>query len=226
MIQASGLVKIYGKNNTETCALNGIDLNVEKGGFVAVCGPSGCGKSTLLNILGCLERPTSGEVFIDGVNVSRLKDDALACIRRDKIGFIFQSYNLIATMSALGNVMLPMLFAGKSEAFVKRCAEELLESVGMQNRMNHKPFELSGGEQQRVAVARALINNPGVIIGDEPTGNLDSKCGEEIMNILLELNREGRTVILVTHDDKVAKAAQRVMTIKDGCFVVAKEDKK
>lgn len=219
MIEASKLVKTYGKGNTEVKALSGVDLSVKKGEFVSIQGCSGCGKSTLLNIIGCLEKPTAGRVFIDGINTAEQNEEQLADIRRDKIGFIFQSYNLIPTMSALENVMLPFMFAEKNDKIIVSRATSLLEMVGMKKRLTHKPSELSGGEQQRVAVARALINDPLLIIGDEPTGNLDSATGGAVMEILMQLNREGRTIVLVTHDSTVSRMAHRVLNIKDGRFV-------
>lgn len=219
MIQTKNLTKVYGKDNTEVRALGGIDLVVEQGDFIAIRGPSGCGKSTLLNIIGCLESPTSGEILIDGIEVSQLNDNELAKIRRDKIGFIFQSYNLIPTLNALENVKLPMMFAGGDDNKLSERAKMLLELVGMKERMEHKPPELSGGKQQRVAIARALSNDPALIIGDEPTGNLDSKTGDVVMNLLSGLNKEGRTLIIVTHDQAIANMAHRVMQIKDGQFM-------
>ncbi|MEN4006082.1 MAG: ABC transporter ATP-binding protein [Methanobacteriaceae archaeon] len=221
MIQAKNITKVYSIGNIEIRALNGIDFNVEQGEFVAIQGSSGGGKSTLLNIIGCLEKPTNGRILIDNIDITQLGDKELAKIRQDKIGFIFQSYNLIPTLNALENVMLPMMFAGKDNDNnkVSERATMLLEMVGMQGRMNHKPSELSGGEQQRVAIARALSNDPLLIVGDEPTGNLDSKTGSAVMEILTELNREGRTVVVVTHDPAVADIAQRVMQIKDGRFI-------
>ena len=219
MIRVENLTKIYGKGDIAIRALNGIDLDVRKGEFVAIQGPSGCGKSTLLNIISCLEKPTSGYVSIDNIDVTKQDDDTLAVIRRDRIGFIFQSYNLIPTMDALENVMLPMMFARKNDKIIAERAAMLLEMVGMQNRFLHKPAELSGGEQQRVAIARALINDPPLIIGDEPTGNLDSKTGSAVMEILIKLNQEGRSIVLVTHDSIVANLAHRVMHIKDGQFI-------
>ena len=219
MIQAKNLTKVYGKGNVEIRALDGIDLYVEKGEFVAIQGPSGCGKSTLLNVVSCLEKPTSGKILIDGIDIAELGDKELAEIRRNKIGFIFQSYNLIPTLNAFENVMLPMMFAGKDDNKASKKATMLLERVGMQERIKHKPSELSGGEQQRVAVARALSNDPLLIIGDEPTGNLDSKTGKAVMEMLTELNKEGRTVVVVTHDPAVSNIAHRVMQIKDGQFI-------
>jgi putative ABC transport system ATP-binding protein len=219
MIQAKNLTKVYGMGSIEIRALNGIDFNVEQGEFVAIQGPSGCGKSTLLNVLSCLEKPTSGTILIDSIDIAQLGDKELAKIRRDKIGFIFQSYNLIPTLNALENVMLPMMFAGKDDNKISERAAMLLEMVGMQERMKHKPSELSGGEQQRVAIARALSNDPLLIVGDEPTGNLDSKTGAAVLKILTELNKEGRTVLVATHDPAVAGIAHRVMQLKDGQFI-------
>lgn len=219
MLDVKNVVKTYGKNNTEVKALNGISLIVKKGEFVSIQGPSGCGKSTLLNIISCLEKPTSGTVLIDNVNIVQLDDENLAEIRRDKIGFIFQSYNLIPTLNALENVMLPMMFGGRNNKLIAERGVKLLDMVGMAKRMTHKPAQLSGGEQQRVAVARALVNDPLLIIGDEPTGNLDSKTGSVVMEMLLKLNQEGRTIVLVTHDSGVARLADRVMYIKDGQFI-------
>jgi putative ABC transport system ATP-binding protein len=219
MLDVKNVVKTYGKNNTEVKALNGISLIVKKGEFVSIQGPSGCGKSTLLNIISCLEKPTSGTVLIDNVNIVHLDDENLAEIRRDKIGFIFQSYNLIPTLNALENVMLPMMFGGRNNKLIAERGVKLLDMVGMAKRMTHKPAQLSGGEQQRVAVARALVNDPLLIIGDEPTGNLDSKTGSVVMEMLLKLNQEGRTIVLVTHDSGVARLADRVMYIKDGQFI-------
>ncbi|MBS3976885.1 MAG: ABC transporter ATP-binding protein [Syntrophomonadaceae bacterium] len=219
MIQAENLTKIYRINDTEIKVLNVINLHVEKGEFIALQGPSGCGKSTLLNILGCLETATSGRVLIDGADTSKLNDDDLAKIRQEKIGYIFQAYNLIPTLSAFENVMLPMLFAGKDDGVnssASKRATMLLKNVDMQHRLDHKPSALSGGEQQRVAIARALSNNPEILIGDELTGNLDSKAGLAVMEILINLNKEGQTIILATHDSTVANMANRIVKIKDG----------
>jgi len=219
MIRIENLTKTYGVGRIEIRALNEIDFNLGKEEFVAIQGPSGCGKSTLLNMIGCLEKPTDGRVLIDGVDIAQLKDIELAKIRRENIGFIFQRYNLIPTLNAIENVMFPMLFAGKEDKKANDRAAMLLEILGMKDRMKHKPSELSGGEQQRVAIARALSNEPLLIIGDEPTGNLDSKSGEAVMNILTELNKEGQTVVVVTHDQAVANITHRVMQMKDGRFI-------
>lgn len=217
MIRAEHLSKVYRMGKIEVPALRDVSLKIEEGEFLAIVGPSGSGKSTLLNMLGCLDKPTSGAVFIGGVNTALLSENELAEIRRKKIGFIFQQFNLIHSLTALENVALPMFFAGvKSDARIKRAAE-LLAKVGLRERMHHKPSELSGGQQQRVAIARALSNNPAVIIGDEPTGNVDSETGDAIMGILEGLNRnEGRTIIVVTHDTEIAAHAPRVIRMKDG----------
>ncbi len=200
-------------------ALRDVNLEIDEGEYLAIVGSSGSGKSTLLNMLGCLDTPTSGAVFIDDVNTISLSENELAEIRREKIGFIFQHFNLIHSLNALENVALPMFFAGvSSEERIKRAAE-LLTKVGLGERLHHKPSEMSGGQQQRVAIARALSNNPAIIIGDEPTGNLDSASGDAIMDILEGLSREGKTVILVTHDAEIAAHAQRIIRMKDGRFI-------
>ena len=216
MIRSEHLNKVYRMGKIEVPALRDVSLEIEEGEFLAIVGSSGSGKSTLLNMLGCLDKPTSGAVFIDGVNTASLNENELAEIRREKIGFIFQQFNLIHSLNALENVSLPMFFAGvSSEERMKRAAE-LLAKVGLRERMHHKPSELSGGQQQRVAIARALSNNPAIIIGDEPTGNVDSETGNAIMGILEGLNSEGRTVIVVTHDTEIAAHAPRVKRMKDG----------
>jgi len=217
MIRSEHLNKVYRMGKIEVPALRDVSLEIEEGKFLAIVGPSGSGKSTLLNMLGCLDKPTSGAVFIDGVNTASLSENELAEIRREKIGFIFQQFNLIHSLNALENVSLPMFFAGVGRDERMKRAEELLAKVGLRERMYHKPSELSGGQQQRVAIARALSNNPEIIIGDEPTGNVDSDAGEAIMGILEGLNRsEGRTVIVVTHDTEIAAHAPRVIRMKDG----------
>lgn len=224
MIRIENLTKNYGVGRTEIRALDGIDFNLKQGEFIAIQGPSGCGKSTLLNMIGCLEKPTHGKIHIDGIDISILEDKDLARIRREKIGFIFQRYNLIPTLNAIENVMFPMLFAGKEDKKANERAAMLLEMLGMKERMRHKPSELSGGEQQRVAIARALSNEPLLIIGDEPTGNLDSQAGCAVMQILTDLNKQGQTVVVVTHDPSVAAITHRVMRMKDGRFIDSKSN--
>jgi putative ABC transport system ATP-binding protein len=216
MIRAEHLSKVYRMGKIEVQALQDVSLEIEEGEFLAIVGSSGSGKSTLLNMLGCLDKPTSGAVFIDGVNTASLSENELAEIRREKIGFIFQQFNLIHSLNALENVSLPLFFAGVGREERMKRAEELLAKVGLRERMHHKPSELSGGQQQRVAIARALSNNPAIIIGDEPTGNVDSETGDAIMGILKGLNREGRTVIVVTHDTEIAAHAPRAKRMKDG----------
>jgi putative ABC transport system ATP-binding protein len=216
VIEIDGLTKIYKTGKTDFKALNNITLTIQKGDFVAIMGPSGSGKSTLMNIIGCLDRPTSGTVIVDKENVSIVSDDELAEIRGRKIGFIFQKFNLMPTMTALRNVALPMVFLGGSKADRERRASELLTKVGLLNWATHRPAELSGGQQQRVAIARALSNNPEIILADEPTGNLDTKTGEQIMELLVELNKEGKTVLLVTHAMYLKRFANRVINMLDG----------
>jgi len=216
IIEISGLTKIYQTGKTEFKALNNVNTKIRKGDFVAVMGPSGSGKSTLMNIIGCLDRPTSGTVIIDGQNISIVSDNELAEIRGRKIGFIFQKFNLIATMTALRNVALPMVFIGGSTADRDHRAADLLAKVGLSNWATHRPNELSGGQQQRVAIARALSNNPEIILADEPTGNLDTKTGEQIMELLVGLNKEGKTVLLVTHATSLKRFANRIINMLDG----------
>jgi len=216
-IKTENVVKIYnqGKQN-ELTVLKDIDLEIKKGGMITLFGPSGSGKSTLLHIIGCLDRPTSGKVYIEGKDVSRLSDDELAYIRRDKIGFVFQQFNLVSALTALENVELPMKISGNNRKKTRKKAIELLNSVGLGERLNHFPRQLSGGEMQRVAIARALANEPDVILADEPTGNLDSKTGKEIVDLMIKLNKKGYTFIVVTHDISIAKYATRKINIKDG----------
>ena len=198
-------------------ALRGADLIINNGDLVAIMGPSGSGKSTLINMIGCLDVPSKGSVFLEGQDISKLSESRLAQIRGQKIGFIFQQFNLIPDLTAKENVMLPMLFQGKSFELRKKKAEELLELVGLTDRSNHKPNELSGGEQQRVAIARSLINDPDVVLADEPTGNLDSKTGKHVMGLLLKLHQhEKKTIIIVTHDKKLAMYAEKIVRILDG----------
>ena len=216
VIEVHNITKVYQMGEVEVRALAGVSFNIQKGEVVSIMGPSGSGKSTLMNTLGCLDRPTSGEYYLDGELVSTLTDDQLAEIRNRKVGFVFQSFNLLTRITSLANVELPLRYAGVSEGRRDR-ARAALESVGLGDRVNHRPTELSGGQQQRVAVARALINNPSIVMADEPTGNLDSKVGQEIMDLLLSLNRErGTTLIIVTHDQKIAEQTERVIRLMDG----------
>jgi len=216
IIELKGVTKIYKMDKVLVPALRGINLKIRKGEFVSIMGPSGSGKTTLMNLIGCLDRPTEGEICIANKNVAKLGDDELAKLRREKIGFVFQQFNLIPRLTALENVELPMWFAGLSKKKRRERAIELLKLVGLEKRINHKPAELSGGERQRVSIARALANNPEIILADEPTGNLDTKTGKEIMEILKDLNKQGKTIVLVTHDETFAKEAERIIKIRDG----------
>ncbi len=216
VIEIDSLSKIYSTGKTEFKALNNVTLRIRKGDFVAIMGPSGSGKSTLMNIIGCLDRPTSGRIILDGENISTVSDNELAMIRGRKVGFIFQKFNLMPTMNASKNVSLPMVFVGTSRGDRDRRGSELLEKVGLTNWATHKPAELSGGQQQRVAIARALCNNPSIILADEPTGNLDTKTGEQIMEMLVSLNKEGKTILLVTHAISLKRFANRVINMLDG----------
>ncbi len=223
IIETSNLVKEYEQGGRPLRVLKGINLAVEPGEFMAIMGPSGSGKSTLLNMIGALDRPTSGKVLIRGVDISTLSDNDLADLRNREIGFVFQFFNLIPRMDALGNVELPMAIAGVPRRERKERAAELLELVGLGDRFDHKPSQLSGGEQQRVAIARALVNDPSVLLCDEVTGNLDSKTGDEIMHLLRELNKEqGKTFVIVTHDPAVAQMTDRLVHIRDGQIVAEK----
>lgn len=219
IISTIDLTKIYGMGDISVAALNGVSITIDEGEFVAIMGPSGSGKSTLMHILGCLSQPTSGQYILDGEDVSDLDKTQLAGVRNRKIGFIFQAYNLLARTSALRNVTLPLLYDHANPKTMEEGDEKgraMLELVGLAERINHQPHELSGGQQQRVAIARALINEPVLVIGDEPTGNLDSHSGEEIMNLLHTLHRRGTTIVMVTHDQKIAAHTQRTINLVDG----------
>lgn len=216
MIKIEGLTKSYTIGEEVVNALNGVDLEILKNQYVALMGPSGSGKSTLMNILGCLDRPTSGDYFLNGPNVSTLTDNELAEIRNKEIGFVFQTFNLLPKYTALENVALPLVYAGWTEERRLKRAKEVLEQVGLGNRMLHKPNELSGGQRQRVAVARALVNKPSIILADEPTGNLDTKTSHEIMRLFQDIHDLGNTVILVTHEEDIASHAHRIIRMRDG----------
>jgi putative ABC transport system ATP-binding protein len=218
MIELDGVTKIYGNGEVKVRALGPVDLLIEEGDFVAIMGPSGSGKSTMMNILGCLDVPSIGRYTLDGIDVSKLRDNKLAAIRNTRIGFVFQSFNLIARTSALRNVELPLVYAGIRNNR-RNGAMAALERVGLGERAEHMPNELSGGQQQRVAVARALVTNPAIILADEPTGNLDTTSTVEIMRLLTELNDAGRTIVLITHEPEVAEFAQRVIELRDGHIV-------
>ena len=219
MVKLENVVKVYRMGTVEVPALRGISLTVDEGSFVAIMGPSGCGKSTLLNLLGCLDRPSSGAVEIDGMKVAKMRKTELAAMRNRKIGFIFQNFHLLHQATALANVMLPFLYSDCPKSQRKPRAMELLKTVGLEERANHKPFELSGGQQQRVAIARALVNHPKLILADEPTGNLDSRSGLEIIALLERLNREGMTIMMVSHDPQLAAHAERIIHLKDGKII-------
>ncbi len=223
MIQISDMCKVYTMGQNKVTALNRINLHIRLQEFVAIVGPSGSGKSTLMNMLGCLDVPTSGGYKLDGQEVSKLKGDKLAEIRNFKIGFIFQKFNLLQKLSALENVELPLIYQGVHNREAKRRAMEALDTVSLKERMHHRPSELSGGQQQRVAIARALVTRPPVLLADEPTGALDSKTGIEVMNMLKELNSNGNTIILITHDNELALKAKRIIRISDGEIIEDKE---
>jgi putative ABC transport system ATP-binding protein len=216
LIDIRDVRKVYVMGTNEVNALDGVDLHVRRGEYVAIMGPSGSGKSTLMNMIGCLDTPTSGSYKLRGTEIREREDDELARIRNQEIGFIFQTFNLLPRADALHNVELPLIYAGKPAKERRAKAQELLALVGLGDRMHHRPNELSGGQRQRVAIARALVNNPSIVLADEPTGNLDSKTGEEIMALLSDIHRKGNTVILVTHEEDIAARAHRIVRLRDG----------
>lgn len=216
IIEVKKLQKRYLMGDEVIDALKSIDLKVQKNEYLALMGPSGSGKSTLMNLIGCLDSPTSGEYILHGIDVSKMSDSELADVRNKEIGFVFQTFNLLPRMTALENVALPLVYAGVSKADREERARKVLLEVGLADRMTHKPNELSGGQRQRVAIARALINNPAIILADEPTGNLDSKTSQEIMNIFKEIHKRGNTIIVVTHEPDIAAFADRIVRLKDG----------
>jgi len=227
IIQAKNVVKIYGEEPSETVALSGVSLEIGKGEFSAIVGPSGCGKSTLMHLLGLLDKPTSGGILIDGQKAENLDEDEQAKLRNQKIGFVFQSFNLLDRTSSLNNVMLPLQYNNQISASErKKIAQERLADVGLPDRMGNYPSQLSGGEQQRVAIARALVCDPAVILADEPTGNLDSKSGTAIMSLLESLHKKGKTVIIVTHDRLLAKMTNRIISMRDGKIISDKKVKR
>jgi len=216
IIKTENLVRHFTVGTQTVEALRGVSLDINKGEFVAIMGPSGSGKSTLMNIIGCLDSPTSGTYYLNDKNVSTLDDDALAMIRNHEIGFVFQNFHLLARNTALDNVMLPLKYAGIDKSEQEEIAMEVIKSVDLESRAHHQPSELSGGQQQRVAIARALVNKPSILFADEPTGNLDSKTGDDVMNLFINLHKQGQTIILITHEIEVANQAQRIISIKDG----------
>ncbi len=216
MINLKNITKTYDMGSVKVQVLKGITLHIAEGEFVSIMGPSGSGKSTLMNMIGCLDVPTTGEYYLDGKEISTYNEKQLSKIRNEKIGFIFQKFNLLSKLTAYENVELPLIYRGMNNKERKERSIEALDKVGLSDRMHHKPTELSGGQQQRVAIARALAGNPPVLLADEPTGNLDSKSGYDVMNLIKELNKEGKTIILITHDNEVAEAAEKMVTIKDG----------
>jgi len=216
LIEMHELTRVYDLGPQQIFALNGVNLTIAQGEYVAIMGPSGSGKSTLMNIIGCLDTPTSGSYLLDGIPVETLNDDQLAAIRNKKIGFVFQTFNLLARTTALQNVELPLVYAKITRAERRSLAEEALNAVGLGDRMSHQPNELSGGQRQRVAIARALVNRPSLLLADEPTGNLDSQTGREILDLFHELHSRGNSIIMVTHEDDVAREAKRIVHIRDG----------
>lgn len=222
IISLNNVSKVYSSKYLSVTALHDIDLNIEKGSMIAIMGPSGSGKSTLMNVLGLLDRPSSGEMVIDNETINLdMPDRKIAAIRSDKIGFVFQSFNLLPKLSALENVLMPLQYVANKPKDATKKAQELLASVGLGERVKHIPNQLSGGEKQRVAIARALINNPNIILADEPTGNLDTKSGEDVLNILKELNKQGRTIIIVTHDNYIAELCQQTVRLLDGHLITS-----
>lgn len=216
MLQVNNLVKVYRNGNITVTAIKGVSFSITAGSFVSIMGPSGSGKSTLMNVLGCLDTPTKGQYCLDGIDVSSLAERDLARVRNQKIGFVFQVFNLLPRITCLHNVELPMIYAGVDKKARTRRALEALERVGLAHRADHRPNEISGGERQRVAIARALVNNPAIIMADEPTGNLDTRSGEEAMAIFQELHQEGATIVLVTHEPEIARHTQRILYFRDG----------
>jgi len=216
LIEMRELTRVYQLGPQEIYALRGVDLVIGNGEYVAIMGPSGSGKSTLMNIIGCLDRPTAGRYLLDGIPVESMDDDDLAAIRNKKIGFVFQTFNLLARTTALQNVELPLVYAKIARAERREMAEEALAAVGLKDRMHHQPNELSGGQRQRVAIARALVNKPSLLLADEPTGNLDSQTGREILDLFRDLHARGNSIIMVTHEDDVAREAKRIIHIRDG----------
>ena len=216
IIKTENLTKDYETGTQVVRALKGINLSVEKGEFLSIMGPSGSGKTTLMNIIGCLDSPTDGSYYLNNKQVSKLDDDELAQIRNEEIGFVFQSFHLLARNTAFENVMLPLKYAGVNKEEATKRSNDVLDLVGLSSRSKHTPAELSGGQQQRVAIARALVNKPSILFADEPTGNLDSKTGQDVMKIFKDLNKNGQTIILITHEDSVAKQSNRIITIMDG----------
>lgn len=219
IIETHNLIKDYDMGKVQVRAINGVDVSIEKGEFVAIMGPSGSGKSTLMHIIGCLDTPTEGEYILDGVKVSELKKSELAAIRNKKVGFVFQTFNLLPHLNILKNVELPLLYAGYSQKERTKKAKEVLISVGLGDRLKHKPSELSGGQRQRVAIARAIVNEPTILLADEPTGNLDTQAGGDILSIFADLHAKGHTIIMVTHDAAVSARANRIIKIIDGKIV-------